>query len=275
MFAGRPICLFMKITGSIVTYNTSLTEVLQVCKSFLQSKKVAQLYVIDNSAIDQISSKLKFDNRIIYMHFPGNLGYGKAHNVAMRETMNNADYHVVLNPDLLFDGKCLESLSNFMEENSHVGLVMPKIIYPDGRIQYLCKNNPTPYILLARRFMKGLGQKRMEESLYFFENKDKDYEKPMFHIPFLSGCFMFLRCTTLQQAGLFDERIFMYTEDADLSRRILKIAETAYFPEAVVVHDFKGGVHKSTLLTWYGFRSSLYYFNKWGWNNKIDREVVQ
>jgi len=34
-------------------------------------------------------------------------------------------------------------------------------------------------------------------------------------VPYLSGCFMFLRTKAIDKAGMFDERFFMYLEDFD------------------------------------------------------------
>lgn len=263
----------MRISGSIVTYNTDLQEVLHVCACFLANDKVGQLFVIDNSPKDLISEHLNFDDRIIYQHFSSNLGYGSGHNVGIRQVLDKSTYHVVLNTDLSFKPDCIEALYDFMESRPDAGLAIPKVTYPDGRIQHLVRNNPTPYILFARRFFRG--NKKAELNFRYYENLDKDYEQPMYHIPFASGCFMFLRTAILKQSGLFDEKIFMYTEDADLSRRILQVAETVYWPQAHAIHDFRGGVHKSLKLTWYGFKAAFYYFNKWGWSNKLNREVIQ
>lgn len=263
----------MRITGSIVTFNSDLNEVLHVCKCFLNSDNVEGLYVIDNSPQDSLRAHLNFDKRIIYWHFPQNLGYGKAHNIGIRYGAQIADYHVVLNTDISFQPECIERLSAFMEDRKDVALVMPKIIFPDGSVQYLVRNNPTPSILLTRRFWSV--SRKANEEIRIYQNMDLDYDRPMFNIPFLSGCFMFIRTRVLKLSGLFDEKIFMYTEDADLSRRILKVAQTAYWPEAVAIHNYKGGVRRSFRLTWYGLKSAIYYFNKWGWSNQLERTVQQ
>lgn len=263
----------MNIAGSIVLYNTPLDEIIKVSNCFLACENVIQLHVIDNSKEDKVSPFLKFDDRIHYYHFPQNLGYGSAHNVGIQASLKTATYHVVLNTDLIFEPNCIHELLQFMELRKDVGMVMPKIVFPDGSIQHLVRNNPTPYLLFARRFFKK--SKKAQTDFYYYQNQEKNYDQPMFHIPFLSGCFMFARTATIADAGLFDKRIFMYTEDADWSRRILKVAETAYWPKALAVHDFKGGVHKSWRLTWLGFKAAFYYFNKWGWSNRLKREVIQ
>lgn len=264
----------MKIAASIVTYNSNLDEVLHVIQCFLAHEKASIIFVIDNSQQDKISRHLLFDERIVYKHFPDNPGYGSAHNYGLWQSIaQEIPYHVVLNTDLSFSADCINQLVVFMENKPGVGLVMPRILNPNGSDQYLVRNNPTPFLFFIRRFFKN--NKRATRENLIYENRNKDYEQPMFHIPFISGCFMFFRTKVLKKSGLFDENIFMYTEDADLTRRVLQVAETAYWPKATAVHNFKGGVHKSLKLTWYGFRSAFYYFNKWGWGNTLKDEVRQ
>lgn len=97
----------------------------------------------------------KLDNKIIYIFNNANLGFGKGHNIALRKSIEeNISYHLVLNPDVYFEEGVLEELYNFMEENQDVGLVMPKVLYSDGRLQHLCKLLPTPFDLFGRRFLK-------------------------------------------------------------------------------------------------------------------------
>ena len=86
------------------------------------------------------------------------------------------------------------------------------------------------------------------------------------NVPYLSGCFMFLRVAALKDVGLFDEKIFMYGEDADLCRRLFEFGyKNIYLPNINIVHAFQKGSHKSVRLTWIGIKSAFYYFNKWGW----------
>lgn len=52
-----------------------------------------------------------------------------------------------------------------------------------------------------------------------FEMRFSGYDKEM-NVPYLSGCYMFLRTSVVEEIGVFDEGIFMYGEDTDLNRRI-------------------------------------------------------
>ena len=73
-----------------------------------------------------------------------------------------------------------------MEKNPDVGLVMPKVLYPNGEIQYLCKLLPTPIDLFGRRFLnfgpfKNYIEKRNENCELRFTGYNKIME-----IPYLS-----------------------------------------------------------------------------------------
>ncbi|MEZ0322734.1 MAG: glycosyltransferase family 2 protein, partial [Hydrogenothermaceae bacterium] len=186
----------------------------------------------------------------------------------------NIPYHLVLNPDVYFGDGVLEELYNFMEANQDVGLVMPKVLYPNGEIQYLCKLLPTPIDVFGRRFLNfGPLKKFVEKRNYIYELRFTGYNKIM-DVPYLSGCFMFLRTETLKEVGLFDEKIFMYFEDTDLSRRIHKKYRTVYYPNVHIYHEYAKGSYKSKKLLMYHIQSAIYYFNKWGWVFDKEREEV-
>ena len=254
------------ISGSIVLYNNPPEMINEVIASALSESSLMKLYIVDNSPHGNILTYLPKDKRLEYILTERNVGFGAAHNIAIRKSMmGNYKYHVVLNPDIYFSRGNLDRLYNFMESNIEIGQVMPQILYPDGSIQFLCKMNPTPFDLFARRFAPKFIRNFFKERMQKYEYRDKDYNKLMFDIPYLSGCFMLFRMEVLKKIGLFDERIFMYIEDADITRRVLQVARTAYFPEAVVYHHFAKGSHKNWRLMMYSIHGAIIYFNKWGW----------
>lgn len=258
------------VSAAIVLYKNPREVLLDAIGSFLNTRLNVKLFLIDNSPTDDLRS-LSNDERVEYFHNPTNPGFGAAHNIAIKHAFElNSKYHLVLNPDIYFSEGNIEKLFQFMEENQGVGHVMPKVLYPDDSIQYLCKTNPTPFDFFARRFMPSFMKPMFQERMDRYEYRDKNYNETMFNVPYLSGCFMFLRTETLKKVGLFDDRIFMYVEDADLTRRFLQVSKNAYFPEAVVYHYFAKGSHKNWKLTWYTIHGACIYFNKWGWfsNNK-------
>lgn len=95
---------------------------------------------------------------------------------------------------------------------------------------------------IVRMFIPLKGIKKRIDSRY--EMRFTDYKQIM-DVPFLSGCFMFLRTSAIREVGVFDENMFMYGEDTDLNRRIFRKYRTVYYPEVQVVHDYARGSHKN------------------------------
>ncbi|MDD4968792.1 MAG: glycosyltransferase [Paludibacter sp.] len=261
------------INVSIVLYNHSLSEICPLIECLRKSTIVSQVFLIDNSPIENPDFKTFGAN----YHFTGkNLGYGAAHNIAVRQTIEQEiPYHLVINPDISFDPKILSEIEEFMNNNSDIGLLMPKILYPNGEIQYLCKLIPTPFDLIVRRFLpKSWTQKRIEK----FELRSSGYNKVM-NVPYLSGCFMFLRTEALKQAGLFDERFFMYPEDIDLTRRIHKHYRTVFYPYATIIHHHAKSSYIDSRMLFIHIYNMIKYFNKWGWifdkeRTKVNRIIL-
>ena len=161
-----------------------------------------------------------------------------------------------------------------MENNPDVGLVMPKVLYPDGTLQYLCKLLPTPLDLFGRRFLNfGPFRKIIEKRNEVYELRFTGYDKIM-EVPYLSGCFMFIRTEVLKKVGLFDERFFMYLEDTDLSRRIHRVSKTIYYPEVSIYHEYGKGSYKNPKLLKYHLDSTFKYFNKHGWFFDKERDEI-
>lgn len=247
-------------------------------ESVLNTSLNIKLYLIDNSPTDTRRTLSLMDNRIEYLHNPSNPGFGTAHNIALRKSISEGTtYHLVLNPDVYFNAGVLEEIVEYMNSHPDVGLLMPKVLYPNGEIQYIAKLLPTPWDLFARRFIRVksyLEKINRRYSLTFF-----DYSS-IIEIPFISGCFMFIRTDTLKKIGSFDEHFFMYLEDADLSRRIGAVAKTVLYPHVHIYHEYERGAHKNSRLLWIFIHSVFIYFNKYGWffdsyRKKINQQTLE
>ncbi len=268
------------ITASIVIYKTSFEQINAVLKSISDSKCVSILYIIDNCSIP--SNKEFFDNYSCNYHIEyiphNNTGYGASHNIALKKAIEiGSDYHLILNPDIYFDSNCLAELTNFMNLNKDVGSVMPKVTYPNGNMQYLCKLLPKPADLIIRRFFhrtKLINKKNIK-----YELRSSGYDKLM-NPPCLSGCFMFMRLSTLKENNLFfDESFFMYCEDFDLIRRIHRVAKTIYYPCVTIIHAHSKESYKNVKMEMIHIKSAIKYFNKWGWffdkeRNQFNKQIL-
>ena len=253
---------------SIVIYKHLLSEVESLILSLQQSKVVENIYIVDNSPVP--SNDFKREG-LIYIFTGKNLGYGAGHNIAIRKSiLNNIAFHLVVNPDITLEPCVLIEMLTYMQKNPEIGHVMPKIVYPNGDIQYLCKLIPTPVDLIFRRFLPARWtEKRMRK----FEMRDTGYAEIM-DVPYLSGCFMLLRTEALKKVGLFDERFFLYPEDIDLTRRIGEHYRTVFYPLVSVVHHHAKSSYQSFSMMIVHMWNLKKYFNKWGWIfDKKRREI--
>lgn len=267
------------LTASIVLFNTPKVQLDRLLSSIMQSNCVSQLYIIDNSPNDKFRILEKTIPVVRYIH-NANLGYGAAHNIAIKEAIEEgSDYHVVLNPDVYFSQEVLPALIQYMDEHSDTVYLLPKVLYPNGDIQYLCKLLPTPLDLIFRRFFPG---KLAEKQNYKYTLRQSGYDK-IINPPCLSGCFMFLRVETLRKYQLFfDESFFMYCEDFDLMRRLHRVGKTIFFPNVSIIHDHGKESYKNKKMLLTHIKSACTYFNKYGWffdkerrcmNSKIIAEI--
>jgi hypothetical protein len=262
-----------RVTASIVLYRHSAREVRPLFEALARDPSLSAWTVINNGGADEacvLASSLGGRS----LHPGRNLGYGAAHNLAWRE-LSSADepFHVILNPDIRLEDGTLSELARIMEQLPRAGLLMPRIVYPDGREQRLCKLLPTPFDLVLRRFLGKLGSTWFRDRFEQYELRGLDMSVPR-EVPCLSGCFMFLRAAALREVGFFDERYFMYMEDVDLCRRIGSRYKTVFYPHISIVHGYARGSYVDLRLMGYHVHSAMKYFAKWSWFRDDEREAL-
>lgn len=250
------------VVCSLVIFKNKRSQLLDAINSFLNTELNIRLILIDNSPSNDLFDLIK-DPRVDYVHNPSNPGYGTSHNIAIKKFQDKTKYHLILNPDIYYSEGVLEELFSFLEKETKIGLLMPKVLYPNGEIQYLAKLIPTPFTFFMRRF--SINSKLKSRLSDKFELKFSNYDKIM-DVPYLSGCFMLCRANVLKKINGFDEKIFMHMEDLDITRRINEAGyRTVFYSDQFIIHDH---IYKS-LFTWSNismyFSSAIYYFNKWGW----------
>ncbi len=266
------------VSGSIVLYKNN-EDVLQAIHSFLNTPLTIKLFLVDNSptnALQTILRQILLDERVEYIFNNKNIGYGAAHNIAIKKSLlEQYSYHIVLNPDVKFAPDVIPEIYDFMKAHTDVGLVMPKILYENGDVQYVCKLLPTPTDFFVKRFLPKLYSHTQRDK---FEMRKSEYNYIM-DVPFLSGCFMALRKGAIEQCGMFDERYFMYAEDIDITRRIHQKFRTVLYPYVSVTHGYEAASYKSIKMFLILFTNISRYFFKWGWfwdkeRKKINENVM-
>jgi hypothetical protein len=266
---------------SIVLYHPKWEEeVLPLLRELLRVKNLRKIYLLDNTEPEyrksetaqqkETLSKQFGSAKLRYMAMEENMGYGRAHNLALRESAYyRTDLHLVMNSDIRVKAEDIDAMHDWMIANPKVGQLMPKVVNPDGTQQYLAKRLPSPLDVFGRRFLPECMMAKRNER---YELRDLDLTRPV-NAPYISGCFMLLRTKAAVEAGLFDERYFMYPEDIDLTRTIHRNWLTLYYPEWTIVHAHARSSYKNKHMLRIHIQNMCRYFNKWGWFFDPERQT--
>lgn len=247
------------VTGCIVTYNEEDTIEECIESILLHTKEINfKLYVSDNCSTDGTVSiiKEKFPQvKVIINDKNGGFGYG--HNKILSKI--DSDYHVVINPDIFMMDNAVCRMVAYMEEHKKVGMMTPKVLNLDGTQQFLPKRPPSiRYVILSK--FKPFKKHRQ------FYTREVDLLDTSTDIEFCTGCFFCIRTELFKRLGGFDKRYYMYFEDADLSRSVLKDGnKIVFYPEVSVYHKWNRANTRSIKGIIRFLSSMVKYFNKWGW----------
>ena len=246
------------VSGSIVTFNNISTIEKTLETIFTQTKDIDfKLYIVDNGSSDGTPEFVENNYpQVSVIRNEKNVGFGAGHNIIINSV--ESSYHAIINPDIVLKENVIKKMVDYMEENQDIGLLSPRICFPDGRDQILGKRNPRLKYLVASRLRGDEPGKLLRE----YAMLDCDLSKPI-QIENATGCFMLLRTEVLKKIGGFDDGYFMYFEDADISRRAAKITRVVYYPDAVVYHVWGRESKRNFKLMRIHIQSMLKYFIKW------------
>lgn len=269
------------LTISIVSYYSPMAQLVPTVASLAAALKALHarypeapllVYLVDNSEDGIISARdyeqlqellQAADTPLSLIQGNGNLGYGRAHNLAIKTS--RAHYHLILNPDVTMSEDTLWRGMEMLASGDEVVAVSPMANTPDGERQHLCKRYPSVSLLLLRGFLPTLLRARFAARQASYEMHELSDAEPTVGIPIISGCFMLCKREALAQVGGFDERYFLYFEDFDLSLRLHKVGQLAYVPAMNIVHAGGNTASKGLRHILLFLRSGLRFFNRWGW----------
>lgn len=217
-----------------------------------------------NGLIDEALRPLQRSAIEIHSHQGhGNIGFGRAHNLAIR--LLDSDYHLVLNPDVDLAPDSLSKGLDYLSAHPETALVAPRLIDDNGSAQFGCKRFPSVLDFLLRGFAPAFVKRHFERRLAHYEMRDLSDEIVTPDVPIASGCFMLFRTTALQAIKGFDERYFLYFEDFDISIRVRAYGLIAYLPALQVLHHGGNSAKKGLRHILMFARSGLRFFHSHGW----------
>lgn len=229
----------VKLSVIIVNYNVKhfveqcLFSVIKASETFK-----CEVFVVDNNSVDGSVTLIKdkfpqvklIENKV-------NTGFSVANNQAI--ALATGEYILLLNPDTVVQEDTFIKTLRFMDENPQAGGLGVKML--DGQGNYAPESKrglPTPSVA----FYKMFGLSKLFPKSKKFGKYHLTYlpENETCEIDVMSGAFMLMRKSVLDNIGWLDETFFMYGEDIDLSYRITKAGhKNYYFPETQIIH-YKG-----------------------------------
>ncbi len=193
-----------------------------------------------------------------YVDTKRNLGFGKDHNFVISQL--DSEYHAIVNSYVLLYSDEFAPLIEFLQKHENIGLIVPILSDENNNVLQVYRRDFTVLHLLCRYIRILLLRKRNVFHTMNDIDKTKDYE-----CPFILGIFFVVKTDVFKSFGGFDDRYFMYAEDADFCCTIRKKNKVVVHPAVRVVHKWEKTSLKNFKLMLIHMMSLVKYFDKWGW----------
>ena len=226
-----------QVSAILVNYNAGreLDVALQSIADNL-SERAWEAVVVDNASSDGSADTVgRFAPRARVLRNRDNVGFARGVNQGLAATSGPAV--LIMNPDCRLSPGAFEALARELDASDQVALVGPRILNPDGSVQGSARGDPDMLTGLfgrttwLRRALPHLGVSRRNVVT------DTAAGGPSIEVDWVSGACMLARRSALLQVDGFDERYFLYWEDADLCRRLrARGYRIRYVPGATAVH---------------------------------------
>ena len=192
--------------------------------------------VVDNASADGSAGLVeRFAPRVRLVRNAENVGFGRGINQGAAAT--TAPLLLIVNPDCRLQEKAFETLANEFGAHPRCAVAGPRVLDPDGAPQGSARGDPD---MLTGVFGRTSAVRRLLPWLPVSRRNVADEAATAtgsMAVDWVSGACMLIRRDAFAAVGGFDERYFLYWEDADLCRRLrARGYETRYVPSAAAVH---------------------------------------
>lgn len=219
----------------IVSWNTR--ELLLQCLRSLAAagNSPDEIVVVDNASRDSSAEAVEAAfPQVRVVRNRRNLGFAAANNIGIRQS--TGDFLCLINSDVVIPKGCLVKMRRHMQARPEIGVLGPKILWPDGMtVQRSCMGYPTLWNMLCRA--AGLDSFFPKARLFGGFLMTYWSHDTLREVDVINGCFWMLRRSAMEEVGLLDENFFMYAEDIDWCKRFHdKGWKLVFYPEAEAIH---------------------------------------
>jgi GT2 family glycosyltransferase len=226
------------IAAVLVNYNAGI-ELRQALQSIADELcgRVWEGVVVDNASIDGSGTIAgEFSAHVRLVSNAENVGFGRGVNQGL--AASKAPFVLIMNPDCRLVPGAVGTLQTEMDRHRDCAVAGPRILNPDGTVQGSARGDPD---MLTGFFGRASVLRRMLPWLPVSKRNVVDdtilTAEPSVVVDWVSGACMFARREALAAVGAFDERYFLYWEDADLCRRLRRKGyHVRYVPGATAIH---------------------------------------
>jgi len=194
-------------------------------------------FVVDNASQDGSAAIAhEFAPAVTLVANTANVGFGRAVNQALARA--RAPFVLIMNPDCRLEPGALAALEDELRREPRCAIAGPRILDPDGSVQGSARGDPD---MFTGFFGRSTALRRLLPWLAVSRRNVVDPNVaaggPSLAVDWVSGACVLARRDALAAEGGFDERYFLYWEDADLCRRLRSRGyQIRYAPAASAVH---------------------------------------
>jgi GT2 family glycosyltransferase len=226
-----------KATVSVIIVSWNARKYLLQCLASLSAdacRYPMEIIVVDNASSDGSADSVASCYPDVHLiRNAENVGFAKANNIGV--SASTGEYLCFVNSDVKVLPHCVTGLIDFCREHPKVGMVGPRIIGGDGKLQRSCRGFPTVWNMFCRALaFDTLFRKSKIFTGYSLSYWAQDSVRP---VDILTGCFWLVRRNALTEVGLLDENFFMYGEDMDWCKRFwIHHWEVVFVPSSEAIH---------------------------------------
>ncbi len=251
----------LELTITICSWNT--IDDLRLCLESLKqeaSSAIFEVIVIENASSDGSKDMVEREFpefRLLAQTI--NRGFTGGHNLAMQA--RKKPHVALLNSDTIVHPGALATIMDYFRENPEVGIIGPRLLNPDGTLQYSCRRFPNPIAAAFRNTFLG---KIFPDNKFVrtYLMKDLDHNQPC-QVDWVSGAAMFIRKQVVDAIGGLDPEYFMYCEDTDYCKRAWDHGfKVIYLPTAVITHAIGRSTDKVANKMIVRFHRSMFRYYK-------------
>jgi len=209
----------MDVSIIIINYNTTKLLINSIDSVFEKTKGIEyEIIVADNNSPDNPKNILneKYRNRITFLGLSKNIGFGRANNEAAK--IAKGKYLFFLNPDTILLNNAVKILSDYLDDNSHVGCCGGNLVDKDKKpiLSFFRFFTPSIFEEINYLFLK------LPEKLLYGKNTLYNYTNKPLKVNYITGADLMIRKNIFDKLHGFDPDFFMYCEEAELEHRVEK-----------------------------------------------------